>query len=386
MTNAERLIKAVSNPKNRKILKRLLSELRAGNRSEATLYVKFLFLRDLANAYPKKLFQNISREDIAAFIEKKARVLKATSLVTVKAQIKHFYTWFEGDGEETPKKVRWLDTRMPNKEMTFEDMLTEDEIMRMAKVSSIRDSAIIITLFDCGMRAGEFLGLKIKDVKFNEGSVILQIPREVSKTYARPVYCVRCIPYLKSHLQTHLERENPNAPLWLSKNGKALKNWDLINILRQAAVKAGISKHVNPHLLRHSRSTEVAIRHTMNEAEMRMFFGWSRGSNMPSFYSHLTSQHLENAVRIEAGIEKIEPPEVKIKPVLCRCGINNPPTYLFCYQCGAPLGVEFSEDVSDKVLRRALTLYNKLDDKKKQAVLFAMVASVEAMLKKSEAQ
>lgn len=363
--NADGYCDLIVNANNRATLKRFLIELRANKHSEKTLITKFLYLRDLANTYPKKTFKQIIRNDIGDFIMEKSKINSPNSVTLIKTHIKHFYRWHEGDGEVTPKKVRWLKGGTTNNnELTYSDMFTIKEIMIMAKVSSVRDSCIIVTLFDSGMRSGEFLGLRIKDVIFDNGIVRLNIPKNVSKTYARPVYVIRAVTYLKQYLETHPQKDNKNSRLFQTYKGNALTGTDLINVLRSARDKARLSKHITPHILRHSRATEVCINKTMNEMEMRNLFGWTKNSNMPSYYSHLASQHLENSIRKEAGLEPIEPDKDIMNPIGCpKCGTDNPPTKIFCYSCSEPLGNEFTLASKDDII--ALKESQIMDQNKK---------------------
>ncbi len=350
--NADGYIKQVCNGSNRTALKQFLKELRTNKHSEQTLRTKFQFIRDLANRFPNKKFKQISRKDIGDFLDERGKVVKPNSITLIKTHIKHFYRWHEGEGEETPKKVRWLHCGATNKEeMTFEDMFNEKEIMAMVKVSNIRDRCIIVTLFDSGMRSGELRALRIKNVKFTNGAAILSIPKDISKTFARDVPVVRAVPYLKEYITQHRDSDNGKAYLFLTVKGGELGEHGIINILRNARDKARITKHINPHLLRHSRATEIKVRKSMIEDEMRAFFGWRDNSNMPSYYGRIAKQHVVDAVRKEAGLEVVEEPRDLMRPVSCpKCGINNAPTNKFCYDCSEPLSQEFTLASKDDMI------------------------------------
>jgi hypothetical protein len=245
-----------------------------------------------------------------------------------------------------------------------------------------RDSTMIITLFDCGMRASEFLGLRIRDVEDNDDHMILHIPKSVSKTYSRPVPIVRAVPYLKRYLMIHPDKDNPNAMLWVSRFNESIKSQMLNNILRLARNKSGIDKHITAHLLRHSRAFEVKANKEMNEEEMRMFFGWSKYSNMPSYYGQLDNEQVRKSVLKAHGVGEKEILTKDIfTPKTCpRCSVINPPTNSNCYECYTPMKENYEPTESEIFARRFMRVLKKLDNKEFSKALVSMLDSVEHSL------
>jgi site-specific recombinase XerD len=60
------------------------------------------------------------------------------------------------------------------------------------------------------------------------------------------------------------------------------------------AKMAKIGKNVYPHLFRHSRATHLADK--LTEAQMKIYFGWSGRSDVPSVYVHLSGRDVEEAI------------------------------------------------------------------------------------------
>ncbi len=55
-----------------------------------------------------------------------------------KVMLKKFYKVMEGNGEEYPDKVKWLKPRMAiNKRKSPEDLLSQEEVLRMIEVQAI---------------------------------------------------------------------------------------------------------------------------------------------------------------------------------------------------------------------------------------------------------
>jgi len=65
-----------------------------------------------------------------------------------------------------------------------------------------------------------------------------------------------------------------------------------LQMLKKTAVKAGIKKHIYPHLFRHSAATRDA--RYLTESELRLKYGWSGDSQMAQVYVHLSDADLDN--------------------------------------------------------------------------------------------
>jgi len=255
--------------------------------------------------------------------------------------LKKFYKWLEGEGEEFPKKVRWVKLGQINNKKTAEDMLTQEEVKRMIEnASNIRDKAIISILYESGCRIGELVGLKIKSVVSKDSNLVhMQVS---GKTGPRPIPLVSSVPYLSTWINNHPKRNDPEAQLFVSvgtkNNGKPIKKDVISKMLRIVASKANVKKKVNPHNFRHSRASYLANK--LKEPQMRMFFGWAKGSNMPGEYVHLSGRDIDDAILEVNGIKKPEADasEKTLATKTCpRCNIVNEATATFCSKCMLPL-------------------------------------------------
>lgn len=105
--------------------------------------------------------------------------------------------------------------------------------------------------------------------------------------------------------------------------------------LTTLAQRAGIKKHVHPHLFRHSRATALANK--LTEAQMKEFFGWTQASEMASVYVHLSGRDVDNALLALHGeaIVQVKAEELQISHCR-RCHEKNSPASSFCSRCGTP--------------------------------------------------
>ena len=101
--------------------------------------------------------------------------------------------------------------------------------------------------------------------------------------------------------------KDPESFVWIGEGrkntGKHLSVDSLVSIVKKAVRLSGIKKKTWLHLFRHSRATELAPK--LSDQAMRIYFGWSPTSEMPSHYSHLTDNQVDE-ILLESvyGIKK----------------------------------------------------------------------------------
>ncbi len=290
----------------------------------------------------KKDFDKATRENIEKLVVKinQNENWSEWTKYDYKVAIKKFYKWHNG-GEECPKIARWIPTKISkcNSKMP-EDLLTEEEVKKMVEFApTIRDKAYVITLYETGCRNGEMLSLKVKNVSFEEQGTILRVH---GKTGDRRVMVITASPYLRDWINNHQYKDNPNAPLWVMTDGKALTQAASSALLKRIAKRAKIKKKVNPHNFRHTRATHLA--NHLTEAQMKQYLGWTQSSDMAAVYVHLSGRDTDKAILEMNGIEQKDKKETqKLKPQKCmRCNEINKSTSKFCDKCGAILDLATS--------------------------------------------
>ena len=120
-----------------------------------------------------------------------------------------------------------------------------------------RDLAILVTLWNSGLRLAELLSLDLAVVDF-EGEVFRAVRRKGGKV--RPAYFnVDVTIAVRRWLWQR--KEYPNAAtepaLFLSDRGRRLSPRAVEDLVAKYARLAGIEKHVTPHVLRHSTATAL---------------------------------------------------------------------------------------------------------------------------------
>lgn len=269
--------------------------------------------------------------------------------------IKKFLYWYSRRYDQ-PKyqnfakqiKVRG-DTGAPKKKP--EELLTMAEVDKMIAVASeLRDKAIIALLAESGCRIGELLACKTKNVVFTTTGCNLTFPE--GKTGARTVPLVFAAPYIDHYLRQHPLRDNPEAPLWVTKHQgghRALAYSTVQEIIKNVGRAALIKKRIHPHLFRHTAAT--ALCKVWSEPMMRTYLGWKDNSAMPSVYISLGGKDVECAVLADRyGLIEKKQNDKGLEVGQCpKCWKMVPATATFCYNCGMPLTKDAQKDTNTAV-------------------------------------
>lgn len=153
------------------------------------------------------------------------------------------------DNVHTPKLGRVLPDTLTVEEI---DAMLATFDMRTPK--GCRDSAIVEVLYSCGLRVSELTSLRIDNLFFGEGYI--RITGKGDKQRLVPIGSVA-----RDKIQLYMDVRVPDKPsepiLFLNNRGKPLTRVMIFNIIKQAALMAGIDKQISPHTLRHSYATHL---------------------------------------------------------------------------------------------------------------------------------
>jgi len=330
---------------NRQKIYEFQDELYAKNITESRIAKLSWQLRKIATILQKD-FKDATREDVLRVLcelrrngctvrFKTEQEYKPSTIADYGRILRQFYRWLNnvGPGGETPEIVKKLKTKVSFDEKKQEiDLMTEHDIARVTRVAmSPRDQAFIQVLYESGARIGEMLAMRIKCVHFNgEYAKILL----VGKTGKRWITIVKSVPYLAAYLNVHPLRDDEDAHLWVSTSNKHLHEPLLyhgaVQLIRRLFKRAGVKKRCNPHTFRHSIATKYAKQ--MTEPQMRLHFGWKRGSDTPSVYTHLSGRDVDSVVLEMNGIKDAKQAEAATHKCLV-CTEDTKSSAKICSSC-----------------------------------------------------
>ena len=263
-----------------------------------------------------------------------------------KQKIKHIVRFaktgsrFEPDTGELPE-LNFIKVRTPKDKLAREDLPTDDDCKQLLRAcgDSPMDKAMLAVHMEAGTRIKELLTMQIKHVVTDEYGAMIAVD---GKTGSRKIRIVSSVPDLVKWINAHPYRDDPNHALFISTRnslimGCALSYHGFNQRLKKWCRIAGITKRMHSHLFRHAEITKLAGK--LTEPEQRIRHGWTSGSSMPSRYTHLNNQDVDNKMLQIMGIKK-ESVEEETKFLECQyCHIKHPLDTKYCETCMKPLDV-----------------------------------------------
>ena len=154
---------------------------------------------------------------------------------------------------QTPKIERKLPTVL-----SVEEIRSIEDSFDTGRVDGVRNRAIIETLYSCGLRVSELTELRLSQMNFEVGCVVIEgkgrkeriVPiGERARDYIRE--------YVDGLRQTQKIEPGNEDYVFINRSGTKLSRIMIFNIIKEVASKVGITKVVSPHTLRHSFATHL---------------------------------------------------------------------------------------------------------------------------------
>ena len=185
------------------------------------------------------------------------------------------------------------------------DLISNEELERLMNAPdedeerSFRDRAILELLFSTGLRVSELCSLD-SDIDLSKDE--LSVRGKGDK-----IRVVFISPSAKKRLQRYIKaRKDMDSALFIrlgkgtaKSNSLRLSVRSVERIVKYYAIKAGISKKVTPHVIRHSFATDLLT----NGADLRSVQSLLGHANIATtqIYTHVTDRHLHNVHRAFHG-------------------------------------------------------------------------------------
>lgn len=154
---------------------------------------------------------------------------------------------------EAPKLKRSLpDT------LSFEEIETMIQQIDLSRPEGGRNKAILETMYSCGLRVSEVVGLRISQLYLDVG--FIRVTGKGDKERLVPIgsSAIKYINIYKNTIRVHLDIKKGNEDiLFLNKRGGKLSRVMIFYIIKDLASTAGIKKTVSPHTFRHSFATHL---------------------------------------------------------------------------------------------------------------------------------
>jgi integrase/recombinase XerD len=175
--------------------------------------------------------------------------------------VRSYFRFLVGDGHLSRDPSDRLET--PQRWRTLPEVLTVEEIRRLLAAPTMddrlyfRDRAMLELAYGAGLRVSEWIGIGTKDLLLDEG--LVRVFGKGSKERLVPIGrgAIGSLAIYARELRPVLERGAGKGTLFLNARGEPLSRMGAWKILRKYVSRAGITKPVSPHTLRHSFATHL---------------------------------------------------------------------------------------------------------------------------------
>jgi integrase/recombinase XerD len=205
---------------------------------------------------------DIHKDTVERFVYEIAKEVNPRSQARIISGLKSFFNYLVFEDYRNNNPLDLIES--PKIGRKLPDTISENEINQLiaaidlSKKEGERNRAMLETLYGCGLRVSELIGLKISDLYFEED--FIKVTGKGNKQRFVPISNInkKYINIYKNEVRIHLKiQEGFQDILFLNRRGKQLTRAMVFTIVKDLAEHIGLRKNISPHTFRHSFATHL---------------------------------------------------------------------------------------------------------------------------------
>lgn len=204
---------------------------------------------------------SVSFEQITQYVSLLGKKLSTRSVARNISAIKTFFRFLAAEGKIEDNPARLLET--PRAAFRLPGVLSLEEVERLlnqpdtTRPMGKRNRAMLEILYATGLRVSELVNLKISNINLEAG--YLRTLGKGSKERIVPMGD-KAMDALKDYIslgRNHFAKGKDSPYLFLSSSCRPLSRQGFWKMIKKYGTRAGISKKISPHSIRHSFATHL---------------------------------------------------------------------------------------------------------------------------------
>ena len=232
-------------------LDRHYQKLKLKSYSDSTIRTYQTNLKQFFGYFNQQDFSQLKKEQIEGFIYEliqRYKISEQKQNMMINA-IKSYYEHVLGKPREYYTITR------PKRSKELPNILSEAEVLAIINSpKNIKHKAILYTIYSAGLRIGEVIRLRIKDVRSEEGFLFIKDSK--GKKDRHTVLSPILLELLRKYYKVH----KPSYWLFEGQDGGQYSARSIQQIYRKAVKETGSNPWSTPHTLRHSFATHLMQR------------------------------------------------------------------------------------------------------------------------------
>ena len=264
--------------------------------SKNTLSAYSSDLRIFAKWLSDKSMLDVDKGDLSRFLAARyAAGIGNRSTARILSSLRRFYGYYIRENSliidptlliESPHIGRPLPISLS--ELDVELLLNAPEV---TNTNGFRDKTMLEVLYATGLRVSELVGLKFEQISFRQG--VVRIIGKGNKERLVPVG-EEAMSWLEAYMiqaRKKLLGERQCDYLFVTNRGDGMTRQAFWHIIKRHAKKAGISKVLSPHTLRHAFATHL-LNHGADLRVVQLLLGHADLSTT-QIYTHIARERLK---------------------------------------------------------------------------------------------
>ena len=265
------------------IIEKYKNQLIQQRYSQSTQGIYCSYFKDFCNYFKNSNLENINIDQINDYLF----YLVNTNKISISQQnqrinaIKFYFEKILG------RDKQYFILHRPKKEYKLPKVLSKNEIKKIFNVcNNIKHRSILMLIYSARLRRSELINLRLSDIDSERMIVIINSGKGKKDRISLLSQNMLIL------LREYYKKFRPKTYLFEGISGEKYSPTSIANILKKSARKAGISKNITPHMLRHSFATHLLEQGT-DLRYIQELLGHN-SSKTTEIYTHVSSNAIDN--------------------------------------------------------------------------------------------